>query len=169
MKRGLLLCLIIGLGTFMFSGAVEFHDIRIAGTAGSFISVVIDTADTVADPQGTAPVYDTTFSDTLDISEFNYVTVYGKLSSIDTGSELTNDTLMDTLVLHLITTIDEGTANWTVVADTFTNVGDSFRHHYVVDTMLYEEIFWKSIYWDSVDPSVVDTNDYYIDLEVLCR
>ena len=168
MKKGFLLCLLLGL-MFTVGNTIDLFEPRIAGTAGSFISVVVDTADTVADPQGTAPVYDTTLSDTIDIGDYNFVTVYAKLVSIDTGSELTNDTLMDTIVIELITSINDGTSSWTVAKDTIVNVGDTFRHHFVVDTMLYQDIFFKTVYWDSIDPDVIDTNDYYFDIDVLGR
>ena len=165
MKKGLLVCFVLGL--FTIGNAVDLFEPRIAGTAGSFLSVVVDTADTGA--AGVCPLFDTTYSDTVDISDYGYVTVYGKLLSVDTGSELVNDTLMDTIVIETITSINDGTARWSVVKDTIVNVGDSFRHHYVVDTMLYKDIFFKTVVWDSVDPVTVDTNDYYFDIDILGR
>lgn len=167
MKKGLLLCLMLGLLTFMFANAVDFYEVRVNGTGGGVMSVVVDTADTGS--AGVAAVYDTAFSDTIDISAYDWVTVYGKLTSIDTGSELINDTLMDTIVMELITSIQRGTAEWTVAKDTIVNAGDSFRHHYKVDTMLYKDIFFKTVLWDSLDPTTVDTNDYYFDIHVLGR
>jgi len=167
MKKGLIACLILGCAVALMASDATLHDVRVAGTAGGFITERVDTADTGS--AGVACVVDTNYSDTVDVTDYEYVTAYAKLTSIDTGSELTNDTLMDTIVISLITTIDKGTANWTVKTDTFVNVGDSLRWHFKTDTMLYEQIFFKTVLWDSLDPTKVDTNDYYFDLEVLGR
>jgi len=173
MKRGFLLCLVLGLMMFAMGTGADLFEPRIAGTAGSFIAVVVDTADTLDDGAhgGELILFDTLFSDTLNIvdSDYSFVTAYAKLISMDTGLFLDDDSTMDSIIMQMFTTINDGTANWLVVADTFLDVGDSFRHHFVVDTMLYNQIFWRTIYTDTLNPTDNDINTYYFDIDVLGR
>lgn len=169
MKKGFLACVILGLMMFAMGSGADLFEPRIAGTAGSFFTVVVDTSDTAAD--GTLALFDTLFSDTITIADsgYSFLTAYGKLVSFDTGSVLDDDSTADSITINMITTINDGTANWTVAIDTILAVGDSFRHHFVVDTMLYNQIFWRTIYIDTLNPSDNDTNTYFFDLDILGR
>lgn len=169
MKKGFLLCMLLGLMMFAMGNTVDLFEPRIAGTAGSFIQVEIDTADTNA--SGILLLNDTIFSDTVSLADSNYkfVTIYGKLVSMDTGLFLDDDSTLDNFVMQLVTTVKKGTANWTVLYDTVVDVGDSFRHNFVMDSMIYDELFWRTIYIDTLNPSDFDTNTYYFDLEIFGR
>lgn len=183
MKKGFLFCVFLTLCAIGFNSsdgvmpgalearAADLFEPRIAGTAGSFFEVVVDTADTMDDGTygGELHLADTLFSDTIDILNYDFVTVYGKLVSFDIGGTQDDDTTGDSIIVQMFTTINKGTANWLVVADTFLEVGDSFRHHFVVDTMLYNQIFWRTIYTDTLNPTDNDVNTYYFDLDVLGR
>jgi hypothetical protein len=158
MKRGfLLICLVALAATFGISAT--YTDVRIDASYGAGYVSDVDTADTGAD--GMAYYIDTMFSDTIDVdSTYRYVNLLLKYVSVDTGLTLDSDTTMDTFQVSMITYSREGGSHWTVYVDTFDNVGDSAMHHFFVDTLVFDRIYFQTIYWDSLNLSKDDINQY---------
>jgi hypothetical protein len=172
MKKGLLglwIVAMLGLSIFMIANAMTLHTPRIGGTAGSHTSLVCNPADTIAGTSHEGGYRDTCWSDTVDISDYDYVTVYGKLVSLDTGTSYGGDSIGDTVLIATLTSFGRGSALWTVAIDTMTFTGDSFRHHYKTDTILYNDIFFRSITYDTGTVIVYDTNEYNFDMKILGR
>lgn len=175
MKRELLgLCalIVICMGLFWPLDAiteVTLHSVRIGGTGGSYVGLTTDPADTIAGTSHKGGYRDTTYSDTVNISDYDYVTIAGRLRLLDTGVSYGGDSIGDTCIVSTFTSISKGTALWLVTKDTITFTGDSFRHHYKTDTMLYNDVFFRSIVYDTGTVQVLDMNKYYFDLDIIGR
>jgi len=142
-----------------------YDDIRIDGISGASYVQVVDTADTGT----TSMAYycDTLLSDTFDVdSTYKYVNIDMKYVSVDTGSVLDADTVMDTFVIRTKTYSHLGGAHWTVFVDTMTATGDSAMHHFFVDTLVYDKIYFETIYWDSINVDDNDTNTYNFRIDI---
>jgi len=164
LKKGLLM---IGTVVLMFAlgWAATYRDIRVAGSSGNYFDIDVDTTGS-----GAATIFfcDTFFSDTFDIdSTYRYLNYAVKLRSFDSGSVLDGDTVMDTITVGLITYFNGGGSKWLVALDTFTNVGDSVRHHIICDTMIYNKAYFRTIYSDSIAATAWDTNRYNWQFDVL--
>lgn len=174
-KKLFLIVFLLGSAALLAFSGPAYHNVRIDGTNGYIFYVVADTADTGSN--GVARQDDTMLSDTLSIvfldqfnvvdSAYRYANIAIKLSAIDTGSILAseNDTVQDTFIVYTISKY--AGCEWTVYADTFTKINDSAIHNFILDTMAYTELYWKTIYWDSLTPTSVDTNSYTFTINVL--
>jgi hypothetical protein len=169
MKKTLIACALLGVIAFVIVSAMTLHEVRVAGVNGRFAKLITDPADTIAGTSHKGGYRDTCFSDTVDISNYSYVMISGKLSSLDTGASYGGDSIGDTVLISTITSMGHGSALWTVAVDTITLTGDSFRHHYKTDTMLYKDIFFRSISYDTGTVIILDTNEYLFDIKILGR
>jgi len=164
LKRGLLLISMLAVMSVLGITAT-YDDIRIDGISGASYVQVVDTADTGT----TSMAYycDTLLSDTFDVdSTYKYVNIDMKYVSVDTGSVLDADTVMDTFVIRTKTYSHLGGAHWTVFVDTMTATGDSAMHHFFVDTLVYDKIYFETIYWDSINVDDNDTNTYNFRIDI---
>lgn len=164
MKKGLLIIFVLAVASVLGITAT-YDDIRIDGSSGWGYVHYIDTSDTGTD--GMAYYCDTMLSDTFSIdSTYKYVNIDMRFHSVDTGSYCDGDTVMDTFEVRAITYSHLGGSRWTVFVDTFVATGDSARHHFFVDTLVYDKIYFQTIYWDSVDVTYNDTNSYNFNIDI---
>lgn len=174
-KRLGILCFIVAVVALVSIGFTNptYHKVRIAGTSGYAYAHAVDTSDTNA--SGVLLVNDSIYSDTITLvymdnqfnvdSAFRYANIVIRLSDIDTGDVLDDDTTLDAWIVNTI--VAYGGCQWTAYADTFSYVGDSARHHFILDTLAYTELFFFTNYIDTLNPSDDDVNTFTWEMDVL--
>ena len=177
MKKALIGLLLIGLLVTLANLGIGSSYQRYDGdnTTRSF-TVTVATADTAAD--GTLPLCDTAFSDTIScrIDPTNPDSLYRFLNimayvDFDTGAYLGDDSVLDLIYIETHTgyhdKLTSGTF-WRVQADTMGDLPDSVQIKIVMDTLVYNNIFFKMVYVDTLNPDDNDdVNTYTVYYDVL--
>jgi hypothetical protein len=165
-RKGFILIVLLAACLYYGVQSATYKRMDIAGVGGYDIPIYVDTADTESD--GALYINDTTFSDTFDVdTTYKYVNVMVYFASFDTGGVLGDDSTMDTLEVTMFTGFGRGAPFLARYCDTCIHIPCTIAHNFFVDTMVYNSMYFRTIIWDTLNPTTDDTNYYHGWIDIL--